>query len=130
MYTIKDVHAREVLDSRWNPTVEVEITLNNWSFWRSIVPSGASTGVHEALEMRDWDKSRYMGKGVLNAVNNVNTTIKENIINKSFENYRKLDETMIQLDGTKNKSKLWANAILWVSMAFVVACAKSEWKAI
>ena len=130
MYTIKDVHAREVLDSRWNPTVEVELTLDDESFARSIVPSGASTGIHEALEMRDWDKSRYMGKGVLNAVKNVNTIIKDAIINQSFENYRKLDETMIQLDGTKNKSKLGANAILWVSMAFVVACAKSEWKSI
>lgn len=130
MYTIKDLHAREVLDSRWNPTVEVEITLNDGSFSRSIVPSGASTGIHEALEMRDWDKSRYMWKGVLNAVNNVNTIIKDAIINQSFESYRKLDEIMIQLDGTKNKSKLGANAILGVSMAFVVACAKSEDKSI
>lgn len=128
MYTIQNVFSREVLDSRWNPTVEVEITLNDWSFGRAIVPSWASTGIHEALELRDWDRSRYLWKWVLKAVENVNTTIKSEIVWKSFKNYRELDELMVKLDGTKNKNNLWANAILWVSMAFVVACAKSEWK--
>jgi enolase len=127
MYEIKNVHAREVLDSRWNPTVEVEITLEKW-FWRAIVPSWASTWIHEALELRDWDKSRYLWKWVLKAVENVNTTIKKEIVWKAFKNYRELDELLIKLDWTKNKSNLWANAILWVSMAFVVAASNSEWK--
>ena len=129
MYTIKNVYAREVLDSRGNPTVEVEITLEN-GFWRAIVPSWASTWVHEALESRDWDKSRYLWKWVLKAVENVNTTIKNAIVWKSFSDYRELDETLLKLDWTKNKSNLWANAILWVSMAFVVACSNSENKQI
>lgn len=124
--TIKNVHARQVIDSRGNPTVEVEITLADGSFGRAIVPSGASTGVHEALEMRDGDKSKFMGKGVNNAVNNVNTTIKDAIINKEFKNYETLDTLMLEIDGTENKSKLGANAILGVSMAFVVASANSE----
>ncbi len=128
MYTIQNVYAREVLDSRGNPTVEVEITLDNWSFGRSIVPSGASTGIHEALELRDGDKSRYLWKWVLKAVSNVNEIIKKEIVWKSFKNYRELDELMIKIDGTKNKSVLWANAILWVSMAFVVACSVAEKK--
>ena len=130
MAEIKSVYAREVLDSRWNPTVEVELTLADWSFGKAIVPSGASTWVHEALELRDWDKSRYLGKGTLTAVKNVNTDIKAAIEWKSFANYRELDKLLIELDWTKNKSKFGANAILWVSMAFVVACAKSENKAI
>ncbi|MBB1564833.1 phosphopyruvate hydratase [Candidatus Gracilibacteria bacterium] len=129
MYTIKNVYAREVLDSRGNPTVEVEITLEN-GFGRAIVPSGASTGVHEALELRDGDKSRYLGKGVLKAVENVNTTIKNAIVGKNFSDYRELDEALLKLDGTKNKSNLGANAILGVSMAFVVACSNSENKQI
>ncbi len=127
MYTVKNVYAREVLDSRWNPTVEVEVTLEN-GFGKAIVPSGASTWVHEALELRDGDKSRYLGKGVLKAVENVNTIIKNEIVGKSFECFRCLDQALIDLDGTKNKSKLWANAILGVSMAFVVACANAEGK--
>jgi len=130
MYTIQNVYAREVIDSRWNPTVEVEVTLDNWSFWRAIVPSGASTGIHEALELRDGDKSRYLWKWVLKAVSHVNTIIKNEIVWKKFDNYRDLDQFLIKLDWTKNKSNLWANAILWVSMAFVVACANSEWKQI
>ncbi len=129
MFKIKKVYAREVLDSRWNPTVEVELTLEN-GFGRAIVPSGASTGVHEALELRDGDKSRYLGKGVLKAVENVNTTIKNAIEGKKFTDYKELDKTLIDLDGTKNKSTLWANAILGVSLAFVVACANSENKAV
>ncbi len=130
MYTIQKVHAREVLDSRWNPTVEVEITLENGSFGRAIVPSWASTWIHEALELRDWDKTRYLWKWVLKAVSNVNEVISKEIEWKSFAGYRELDELMIKLDWTKNKSKLWANAILWVSMAFVVACSNSEGKQI
>lgn len=125
-YTITDVHAREVLDSRGNPTVEAEVTLDWEIMARAIVPSGASTGVHEALELRDGDKSRYLGKGTLTAVNNVNTIIKPTIVWKSFESYRDLDKLLIDLDGTPNKSKLGANAILAVSMAFVTGVAKKE----
>ena len=125
-YQITKLHAREVLDSRGNPTVEAEITLSDGTFARAMVPSGASTWVHEALELRDGDKSRYMGKGTLTAVNNVNTTIKSAIEGQSFENWRELDKKLLELDWTANKSKLWANAILSVSMAFVVACAKAE----
>ena len=127
-YTISKVHAREVLDSRGNPTVEVEITLDNSIMGRALVPSGASTGIHEALELRDGDKSRYLGKGTLKAVENVNTTIANAIQGQTFENFRKLDEALIALDGTANKSNLGANAILGVSMAFVVACAQTEKK--
>ena len=125
-YTIEKVHAREVLDSRWNPTVEVELTLDNGVMHRALVPSWASTGVHEALELRDGDKSRYLGKGTLKAVANVNTTIASHINGLSFDGFRELDRTLLELDGTPNKSNLGANAILWVSMAFVWACAKSE----
>ncbi|MEI7558723.1 MAG: phosphopyruvate hydratase [bacterium] len=128
MYTIKNVHGREVLDSRGNPTVEVEVTLDNGIMGRSIVPSGASTGIHEALELRDNDPKRYLGKGTLTAVANVNTFIKDEIIGKEFADYRALDEVLLKLDGTENKSKLGANAILGTSMAFVVACAKTEGK--
>jgi enolase len=106
MYKIQNVHAREVLDSRGNPTVEVEITLDNGIMGRAIVPSGASTGVHEALELRDGDEKRYGGKGVLKAVNNVNTTIKDVIIGKEFKDVREIDQLMIKLDGTPTKSKL------------------------
>jgi enolase len=124
MYKIQNVRAREVLDSRGNPTVEVEVTLTTGEMGRAIVPSGASTGVHEALELRDEDKTRYLGKGVLKAVNNVNTTIKDAVVGKEFETVRELDTVMIDLDGTPTKSNLGANAILGVSMAFVVAVAK------
>ena len=130
MSKIQNVFAREVLDSRGNPTVEVEVTLDNGVMGRAIVPSGASTGVHEALELRDDDKMRYLGKGTLKAVNNVNTSIKDAVIGQGFPTVRELDELMIRLDGTPTKSKLWANAILGVSMAFVVAAAKSENKRI
>ena len=127
-YTIEWVHAREVLDSRGNPTVEVEVTLDNGIMHRALVPSWASTWVHEALELRDGDKSRYLGKWTLKAVANVNTTIASKITGQSFEWYRALDRMLIELDGTPNKSNLGANAILGVSMAFVGACAKTEWK--
>jgi enolase len=105
-YTITNLHAREVLDSRGNPTVEAEVTLDGGVIARAIVPSGASTGVHEALELRDGDTSRYLGKGTLTAVHNVNTLIKDAIINKTFDSYRALDKVLIDLDGTPNKSKL------------------------
>ena len=127
-YTIQKVRAREVLDSRGNPTVEVELTLANGVMHRALVPSGASTGVHEALELRDGDKSRYLGKGTLKAVENVNTTIVKAVENQTFDCFRALDKALIELDGTPNKSKLGANAILGVSMAFVGACAKAEGK--
>ena len=130
MYKIQNVYAREVLDSRGNPTVEVEVTLDNGVMGRAIVPSGASTGAHEALELRDGDAARYLGKWTLKAVNNVNTTIKDAIIGKEFPTVRELDQLMIQLDGTPTKSKFGANAILGVSMAFVVAVAKTENKRI
>jgi len=106
MFTIKNVLAREVLDSRGNPTVEVELTLEGNYEARSIVPSGASTGIYEALELRDGDKARYLGKGVLTAVSNVNTIIKPAIVGKSFADFRALDAELLALDGTPNKSKL------------------------
>lgn len=128
MSTIQSVHAREVLDSRGNPTVEVDLVLASGHAGRAISPSGASTGVHEACELRDEDKSRYLGKGVLGAVANVNTTITDAIVGKSFDSYRDLDAVLIALDGTANKTNLGANAILAVSMAFVDAVAASEGK--
>ncbi|MDD2870944.1 MAG: phosphopyruvate hydratase [Candidatus Gracilibacteria bacterium] len=130
MYKIKDLHAREVIDSRGNPTVEVELSLDNGVKGIAICPSGASTGIHEALELRDGDKSRFLGKGVLEAVKNVNISIKKDIVGDEYESFRELDEYLIRLDGTKNKSKFGANAILPVSMAFVDACAKNENKEI
>ena len=117
MSKIKDVYAREILDSRGNPTVEVEITLNSGIKAVASVPSGASVGSHEALELRDLDKNRYNGKGVLKAVNNVNTIIRSNIIGLDSLEQEKLDKLLISLDGTDNKSKLGANAILGVSLA-------------
>ena len=125
-YTITNLHAREVLDSRGNPTVEAELTLDGGILASAIVPSGASTGIHEALELRDGDKSRYLGKGTLIAVQNINTTIKAAVLGQSFDSYRDLDKVLLDLDGTPNKSKLGANAILAVSMAFVAAVAKKE----
>lgn len=117
MSKIKDIYAREILDSRGNPTVEVEITLNSGIKAVASVPSGASVGSHEALELRDLDKNRYNGKGVLKAVNNVNTIIRSNIIGLDSLEQEKLDKLLISLDGTDNKSKLGANAILGVSLA-------------
>jgi enolase len=113
---ITKVHGREILDSRGNPTVEVEVTLEGGGFGRAAVPSGASTGEREALELRDGDKSRYSGKGVLKAVANVNGAIAEAIVGRDFDQ-RRLDEAMIALDGTPTKSRLGANALLGVSMA-------------
>jgi enolase len=123
--TITNLIAREILDSRGNPTVEVDVTLSDGSFGRGMVPSGASTGSHEALELRDGDKKRYLGKGVLKAVEHVNVTIKKAMIKKAFTQTT-LDNTLISLDGTKTKSKLGANAILGVSIAFAHAMAQSK----
>ena len=125
MAFIEDVMAREVLDSRGNPTVEVEIYLEDGTMGRAIVPSGASTGVHEAVELRDGDKSRYLGKGTLKAVENVNDIIAEEIIGYNVLDQVGLDKLLIELDGTPNKSKLGANAILGVSMAAADAAANS-----
>jgi enolase len=122
---IQDVYAREVLDSRGNPTVEVEVHTESGFFGRAIVPSGASTGEHEAVELRDGDKSRYLGKGVQNAVNNVNNLIAEMIFGMDVTDQVGIDRAMIELDGTENKSKLGANAILGVSMAVAHAAAES-----
>ena len=124
---IRDVKGREILDSRGNPTVEVDVILENGVMGRAAVPSGASTGSREALEMRDGGK-RYMGKGVLNAVNNVNTLIHDLVVGMDVEDQKALDEAMINLDGTPNKSKLGANAILGVSMAALKAAANNAHK--
>ncbi len=123
--TIKNIIGREILDSRGNPTVEVDMILSDGSFGRAAVPSGASTGSYEAIELRDGDKKRYGGKGVLVAVENVNTTLRKNLVGKSF-NQASLDTKMIELDGTHNKAALGANTILGVSMAFSHAMAKSQ----
>lgn len=120
---ISKVHAREIFDSRGNPTVEVDITLQDGSFGRGAVPSGASTGEHEAVELRDGDKSRFLGKGVLNAVNNVNTVLASTVIGFDALQQTTVDEVMIEVDGTPNKSNLGANAILGVSMATARAAA-------
>lgn len=125
MIYIDDVYAREVLDSRGNPTVEVEVSLSDGSMGRAIVPSGASTGVHEAVELRDGNKSRYLGKGVTKAVDNVNDIIAPHIIDFDPFDQCILDKALIELDGTENKSKLGANAILGVSMATAIAAANS-----
>lgn len=125
MAFIEDVLAREVLDSRGNPTVEVEVYLDDGSMGRAIVPSGASTGVHEAVELRDGDKERYLGKGTLNAVANVNDVIADEIVGFDAFDQTGLDRFLIDLDGTENKGKLGANAILGVSMAVARAAAES-----
>jgi len=125
MAKIKKVHAREVLDSRGNPTVEVDVILSNGILARAIVPSGASTGEHEALELRDKDKNRYMGKGVLKAVNNVDKLIAPKIKGQD-PNFKKIDKILLDLDATSNKAKLGANAILGVSLAVAKAAALSK----
>ncbi|MBQ0078993.1 MAG: phosphopyruvate hydratase [Eubacterium sp.] len=125
MAFIEDVIAREVLDSRGNPTVEVEVLLDDGALGRAIVPSGASTGVHEAVELRDGDKARYLGKGTLKAVDNVNNIIADEIIGWEAFDQVGLDKFLIELDGTPNKGKLGANAILGVSMAVANAAADS-----
>lgn len=125
MVYIEDILAREVLDSRGNPTVEVEVLLTDGACGRAIVPSGASTGVHEAVELRDGDKDRYLGKGVLKAVENVNDIIAPHLIDFDPFDQVGLDKALIALDGTENKGKLGANAILGVSMANAIAAAES-----
>lgn len=124
MSEIFDVHAREVLDSRGNPTVEVEVELESGAFGRTIVPSGASTGAHEAIELRDGDKKRYGGKGVLDAVRHVNELITPELLGEEATDLLEIDSLLLALDGTENKSKLGANAILGVSMAVARAAAQ------
>lgn len=124
--TIVDVKAREVIDSRGNPTVEADIILGSGVMGRAIVPSGASTGAREAIELRDGDKSRYLGKGVLNAVSNVNGEIKDAIVGMSADDQSGIDNKMIELDGTDNKDRLGANALLAVSLATAHAAAKAN----
>ena len=125
MAKIKNVIAREVIDSRGNPTVEADVILSNGVRGRAIVPSGASTGEHEAIELRDKDKNRFLGKGVRKAVSNVNNTIVKKVKGLSPD-FRKIDKILLELDGTKNKSRLGANAILAVSMAVAKAQAKAK----
>ncbi|MBR8536427.1 phosphopyruvate hydratase [Carboxylicivirga sediminis] len=124
MGQIANIHAREILDSRGNPTIEVEVTLESGFVGRAAVPSGASTGEHEALELRDGDKGRYLGKGVLGAVKNVNEVIAPELIGMSVLEQVAIDNKMLELDGTKTKSKLGANAILGVSLASAKAAAE------
>ncbi|NIJ36463.1 enolase [Sphingopyxis panaciterrae] len=126
MTAIIDIHGREILDSRGNPTVEVDVLLEDGSFGRAAVPSGASTGAHEAVELRDGDKARYLGKGVTKAVAAVNGDIAEALIGLDAEDQRELDQAMIDLDGTANKSRLGANAILGVSLAAAKAAADAR----
>ncbi len=124
MAKISRIHAREILDSRGNPTVEVDLVTDTGVLGRAAVPSGASTGIHEAVELRDGDKGRYLGKGVLKAVSNVNEIIAKELAGKSVDDQAMLDKTMIELDGTPNKGRLGANAILGVSLAAARAAAQ------
>lgn len=126
MSKIKSIHAREIIDSRGNPTVEADVILESGTLGRAAVPSGASTGEREAIELRDGDKARYCGKGVLTAVNNVNTDIAHALIGQDVFDQQHLDETMIALDGTPNKARLGANSILAVSMACAHAAANEK----
>lgn len=123
---IEKIKAREILDSRGNPTVEVDVVLKGGSLGRAAVPSGASTGEHEAVELRDGDKARYLGKGVLQAVNNVNTEIQKTLKGKDAARQEEIDRIMIELDGTPNKSRLGANAILGVSLACARAASNAK----
>ena len=126
MTAIIDIHAREILDSRGNPTVEVDVLLDDGSFGRAAVPSGASTGAHEAVELRDGDKKRYLGKGVLKAVAAVNAEIADALLGLDAEDQRDIDHAMIDLDGTENKARLGANAILGTSLAVAKAAANAR----
>jgi len=126
MTVIIDIHAREILDSRGNPTVEVDVLLDDGSFGRAAVPSGASTGAHEAVELRDGDKSRFLGKGVTKAVEAVNDEIAEALLGLDAEDQRDIDMAMIELDGTENKSRIGANAILGTSLAVAKAAADAR----
>src|SRR5688500_14297753 len=124
MSYISEIFSRQILDSRGNPTVEVDVITDDGAIGRAAVPSGASTGIHEAVELRDGDKKRYLGKGVLNAVKNVNELIAPELEGYDVADQTGIDELMIQLDGTPNKAKLGANAILAVSMAVAKAAAE------
>ena len=126
MTAIIDIHGREILDSRGNPTVEVDVLLEDGSFGRAAVPSGASTGAHEAVELRDGDKGRYLGKGVLKAVDAVNNEISDALLGLDAEDQRDIDLAMLELDGSDNKGKLGANAILGVSLAVAKAAANAR----
>ena len=126
MSKIINIFGREILDSRGNPTVEVDIELESGVKATASVPSGASCGINEALELRDEDKTRYNGKGVLKAVNNINTTIRDNLIGMESNNQKEIDNKLIKLDGTKDKSNLGANAILGVSLANLRASSKES----
>ena len=125
MVEIEEIFAREILDSRGNPTLEVDVSLSDGGFGRAAVPSGASTGAHEAVELRDGDKARYLGKGVRQAVINVNTEIADALYGLEAENQRGIDQLLIDLDGTENKGRLGANAMLGVSLALAKAVANS-----
>ena len=126
MIRIKDIHGREILDSRGNPTVEVELVLDDGSHARAGVPSGASTGIREAVELRDGDVARYLGRGVQRAVANINGRLRDSLISKTFDDLAEIDACMIELDGTANKSKLGANALLAISLASAKAVAISD----
>ena len=123
---ILDLHAREIIDSRGNPTIEVDVQLESGAFGRAAVPSGASTGEHEAHELRDGDKDRYLGKGVLGAVENVNSKIAPALSGMDAVDQAAIDAVMRELDGTKNKKEIGANAILGVSMAIAKAAALAK----
>jgi len=126
MIQIREIHGREILDSRGNPTIEADVALVDGSFARAAVPSGASTGTREAVELRDGDKSRYLGKGVLTAVANVNGELRDALLGESFDDQRAVDQRMIDLDGSDNKSRLGANALLAISLAVARAEANSN----
>ena len=128
MPNIKDIKAREILDSRGNPTIECDIFFTDNIFGRAAVPSGASTGIHEAIELRDNDSKRYKGKGVLKPISKILNIVKPKIINMEFNNFKDFDDEIINIDGTKNKSNLGANSILALSLAFAKALAKSNKK--
>src|SRR5687768_896850 len=123
MSLIESIHARQILDSRGNPTIEVDVVTESGAFGRAAVPSGASTGTHEAVELRDGDKKKFLGKGVLKAVANVNTKIAAEVVGFSVFDQSLIDKIMIELDGTPNKGKLGANAILGTSLAVAKAAA-------
>ena len=125
MSYIVNVHAREILDSRGNPTIEVDVLTSDGSMGRAAVPSGASTGIHEAVELRDGDESRYLGKGVLKAITNVNDIFDEELHGTVITNQKEIDDIMCQVDGTDNKGNMGANAILGVSLACARAAADS-----
>src|ERR1700753_1168778 len=126
MSLIIDVHARQILDSRGNPTIEVDVLTENGALGRAAVPSGASTGAHEAVELRDNDKSKYLGKGVLKAVENVNDILAKELQGLDVFEQNAIDALMIEIDGTENKGKIGANAILGVSLAVAKAAAQES----